>query len=153
MRNNPGVVADHCFTGTTLARLIMVIVWCVGTSCSASDENAHQGHEVSGMNGRQTVPVLAVPQEMQRGEARFQTLCSRCHGEQGRGTDHGPPLVHKIYEPSHHGDFAFFRAATQGVRAHHWKYGDMPAIPGVSENDIQDIVGYVRWLQRQAGIS
>lgn len=42
-----------------------------------------------------------------------------CHGENGRGTRVGPPLVHKIYEPSHHGDGAFGRAVRQGVVAHH----------------------------------
>ena len=50
-----------------------------------------------------------VPAELQAGEAKFTANCSRCHGAGGVGTNQGPPLVHKIYEPNHHGDAAFQR--------------------------------------------
>ncbi|WP_447980309.1 c-type cytochrome [Candidatus Nitrospira bockiana] len=93
-----------------------------------------------------------VPAEFQAGEGKFNAHCARCHGPGGTGTDHGPPLVHKIYEPSHHGDAAFHRAAAAGVRAHHWRFGDMPKIEGVTPEDVEQIIKYVRWLQRQAGI-
>ena len=92
-----------------------------------------------------------VPEEYQAGEERFNGLCARCHGMAGRGTNMGPPLVHKIYEPSHHADFAFMRAAMQGVRAHHWKFGNMPKISEATSDDVTQIIPYVRWLQRQAG--
>ncbi len=93
-----------------------------------------------------------VPAEFGKGEATFKAHCARCHGERGVGTTQGPPLVHKIYEPTHHGDPAFQRAAANGVRAHHWQFGDMPRIDGVTPDDVDQIVKYVRWLQRQAGI-
>lgn len=94
----------------------------------------------------------AVPAEFQAGEAKFKANCARCHGDAGVGTNQGPPLVHKIYEPNHHGDAAFQRAAAAGVRAHHWQFGDMPRIETVTPSDVEQIVGYVRWLQREAGI-
>lgn len=106
--------------------------------------------------GEATAPVKIpdrVPAEYQRGEALFNTFCARCHGEHASGTQQGPPLVHKIYEPSHHGDAAFYRAAATGVRAHHWHFGNMPKIEGVTEEEVGEIIRYVRWLQRQAGIS
>lgn len=93
-----------------------------------------------------------VPAEVQPGAAKFNALCARCHGAEGTGTQHGPPLVHKIYEPGHHGDAAFHRAAVNGVRAHHWQFGDMPKIEEAKPEDVDQIVKYVRWLQRQAGI-
>jgi mono/diheme cytochrome c family protein len=92
------------------------------------------------------------PMEFQQGEAKFNANCAGCHGQQATGTAQGPPLVHKIYEPNHHGDFAFQRAAANGVRAHHWQFGDMPKIEGVTPADVEQIIQYVRWLQRQAGI-
>jgi mono/diheme cytochrome c family protein len=92
------------------------------------------------------------PAELQVGEAKFKAHCAGCHGEQGIGTIQGPPLVHKIYEPNHHGDAAFQRAAASGVRAHHWNFGNMPKIDGVTPQDVEHITKYVRWLQRQAGI-
>ena len=94
-----------------------------------------------------------VPAELEAGEAKFNAHCSACHGPQATGTRQGPPLVHKIYEPNHHGDAAFFRAAEFGVRAHHWEFGKMPKIEGVSSTDVEQIIRYIRWLQRQAGIS
>jgi mono/diheme cytochrome c family protein len=93
-----------------------------------------------------------VPTEFQTGETTFNTNCAACHGKQAAGTDHGPPLVHKVYEPNHHGDQAFQRAAANGVQAHHWQFGNMPKIESVTPEDVDQIVKYVRWLQRQAGI-
>ena len=95
----------------------------------------------------------AVPAELQTGEAKFNAHCAACHGPQATGTRQGPPLVHKIYEPNHHGDAAFLRAAEFGVKAHHWEFGNMPKIEAVSSADVEQIIQYVRWLQRQAGIS
>jgi mono/diheme cytochrome c family protein len=92
-----------------------------------------------------------VPAEFQVGETKFNSSCAACHGKEAAGTDHGPPLVHKIYEPNH-GDPAFQRAVANGVRAHHWEFGNMPKIEGVTPEDVDQIVKYVRWLQRQAGI-
>lgn len=94
-----------------------------------------------------------VPAEFQQGEAKFNANCARCHGIRGTGTAQGPPLVYKIYEPGHHGDPAFQRAVANGVRAHHWQFGDMPKIEGVTPEDVEQITAYVRWLQRQAGIT
>ena len=68
------------------------------------------------------------------------------------GEKKGPPLLHKIYEPSHHGDVAFQLAVKNGVRAHHWPYGDMAPVPQVTPDDVAHITAYVRAEQRKAGI-
>ncbi len=94
----------------------------------------------------------AAPAEFRDGEQKFAANCSRCHGAGGMGTAHGPPLVHKIYEPNHHADTAFHNAAANGVRAHHWQFGNMPKITSVTPDDVDQIVKYVRWLQKEAGI-
>ncbi|MCE2454018.1 MAG: cytochrome c [Nitrospinae bacterium] len=96
------------------------------------------------------VPVTMA--QIKKGKSLFSRNCMRCHGPEARGSRIGPPLVHKIYEPSHHGDAAFFMAVSRGVRSHHWKFGDMQPVPGVKPEEVALIVGYVRWLQRKAGI-
>lgn len=97
------------------------------------------------------VPELSARAEA--GKAAFNKSCASCHGADAGGRDgFGPPLVHPIYEPSHHGDAAFFLAAKSGVRAHHWPFGNMPPVEGVTENAVADIVVYVRELQRANGI-
>ena len=88
------------------------------------------------------------------GEAIFNARCASCHDTNAAGKDgFGPPLVHKIYEPSHHGDMAFVLAAQNGVQAHHWRFGNMPAQSGLTRADVDGIVIYVRELQRANGIN
>jgi len=87
------------------------------------------------------------------GKRAFDAVCSDCHGKDASGRNGiGPPLVHKIYEPSHHSDAAFLRAVQNGVRAHHWRFGNMPKLQGVTDGDIKGIISYVRELQRANGI-
>lgn len=93
-----------------------------------------------------------VPVELAEGERLFNDNCARCHGAQAAGTAAGPPLVHIVYEPNHHADIAFRRAVALGVAAHHWRFGNMPPVPGVDEAAVERITAYVRWLQRKAGI-
>ncbi|GGB46275.1 hypothetical protein GCM10011316_17970 [Roseibium aquae] len=83
----------------------------------------------------------------------FNDHCALCHGQDGAGgTGQGPPLVHQIYKPSHHADGAFWLAVRNGVRAHHWTYGDMAPVPGLADAEIVQIITYVRALQRANGI-
>ena len=100
---------------------------------------------------RVTVPSLST--DAQEGQVIFEANCAGCHGEDAAGSDQGPPLVHKIYEPSHHGDQSFLAAVRNGVRRHHWQYGNMPPQPGVSNRQVTQIVTYVRELQRANGIN
>jgi len=98
------------------------------------------------------VPASFSDQE-QVGQRAYDAVCATCHGVNAQGREGmAPPLVHKIYEPGHHGDMAFVLAAQNGVRAHHWKFGNMPPVEGVSKADVLNIVTYVRALQRENGI-
>tara|TARA_R100000935_G_scaffold27823_1_gene48079 strand:- start:569 stop:1009 length:441 start_codon:yes stop_codon:yes gene_type:complete len=100
-----------------------------------------------------TLPASFSEQE-QIGARAYDAACAACHGANAQGQDGiAPPLVHKIYEPGHHGDMAFVLAAKTGVRAHHWRFGNMPAVEGVTKADVLNIVAYVRALQRANGIN
>jgi mono/diheme cytochrome c family protein len=109
-----------------------------------------------GCSDRRSPPIAVdpgpVPAELAAGERLFNISCARCHGALALGTDTGPPLVHPYYEPNHHADGAFLRAVTAGVPSHHWDFGPMPKIEGVSREDVAAITAYVRWVQRAAGI-
>ena len=87
------------------------------------------------------------------GQKTYEANCASCHGANAAGRDDvAPPLVHVIYEPGHHGDESFQRAVAQGVRAHHWPFGDMPPVTGLTRDDVADVVAYIRELQRTNGI-
>ena len=90
----------------------------------------------------------------QSGKQAFDKNCASCHGNNAAGQEgKAPPLVHRIYEPNHHGDMSFIRAAKNGVRAHHWPFGNMPPVDGITDVEIQKIILYVRELQRANGIN
>lgn len=90
--------------------------------------------------------------EAPRGRELFDANCATCHGEGALGTESGPPLVHPLYVPGHHNDYAIRRAVRNGVPAHHWFFGDMPPVVGVSDDELEQIILYVRERQRAGGI-
>jgi len=98
------------------------------------------------------MPVKKAPAEFAKGETFFNESCAGCHGKGAIGTDRGPTFLSKIYAPNHHGDAAFLLAPQRGVRAHHWKFGNMPKISGLETEEIKSIIPYIRWLQKEAGI-
>ncbi len=90
--------------------------------------------------------------DAEKGKVLFRAQCSRCHGKAAKGTDQGPPLIHKFYHPNHHADLAFYWAVKDGTKQHHWHFGDMPPIANVSPQQVGHIIAYVRRQQRKAGI-
>jgi len=118
--------------------------------------NSTDYDEVSVIDNSAIVSI-ELPDELSKvaqiGKLAFQSNCLACHGENAVGQKGvAPPLVHKIYEPSHHGDESFQRAVAVGVRAHHWKFGNMPAVEGLTRGDVKAIIAYVRELQEANGI-
>ena len=111
-------------------------------ACSGSEDEV----------ARRLASLPPTPAEHRAGEQLFDRNCASCHGAKGRGTEKGPPLAHRVYEPNHHSDQAFYLAVRNGVAAHHWRFGNMPAQPQVSQADVAAIVAYVRWIQREAGV-
>lgn len=106
--------------------------------------------------GRDANPFHLPPEgfvgSIAKGADSYSQNCQSCHGAGALGTNQGPPLVHKTYNPSHHADLAFHLAVKNGVRSHHWQFGDMKPMPGVSPEAVGNIVAYVRDIQRKAGI-
>ena len=105
-------------------------------------------------------PIVAVnlPERLstnaQIGKNVFEAKCAVCHGVNAAGQNGvAPPLVHQIYEPNHHSDGSFVYAAANGVQAHHWDFGNMPPIEGLTRADVQMVATYVRELQRANGIN
>lgn len=87
-----------------------------------------------------------------KGRDLFNRHCAACHGRGGRGTEQGPPLVDRIYRPGHHADLAFHQAVRDGVKSHHWPYGDMPPVTDITPEETEHVIAYLRRRQRSAGI-
>lgn len=87
------------------------------------------------------------------GKRVFEAKCAACHGENAAGQNGvAPPLVHQIYRPGHHADMSFVLAAQNGVRSHHWTFGNMPPVEGVTRAEVLYVARYIRELQRENGI-
>lgn len=89
---------------------------------------------------------------IEQGGKLFQANCATCHGVNIAGSKQGPPLVHKLYRPGHHADLTIHWAVKDGVKQHHWHFGDMPPVPGLSPNDVGHIISYIRSEQRLSDI-
>lgn len=98
------------------------------------------------------VNIPAFSEDAQRGEVAYNETCAACHGIDGIGTDQGPPFLHPVYNPGHHGDRSFVLAVKRGVQQHHWPYGNMPPQLHVKDEDLINIIKYVRELQQANGI-
>lgn len=98
------------------------------------------------------IPPKGFVANLEQGKTLFAKNCALCHGQTALGTNQGPPLIHKVYRPDHHADLAFYMAVKNGTQQHHWQFGNMPPIKGVTPEDAGHIVAYVRSLQRQAGL-
>ena len=128
-----------------------LLVWVLLAGCSGGEDDAYSA---AGTSGGETVSV-SVPDlsdVARQGAELFAANCSECHGPTAGGSSQGPPLVHKIYEPGHHADFSFVRAVEVGSVQHHWNFGDMEPVPGLSPDDVNTIICYVRELQYANGI-
>lgn len=141
------------FLAVAIAAILAMGFWWSGSDGDPVVTSTAQG-EPSGAAMVQVVVPETFSENATIGKAAFQAKCAACHGVNAAGQDGvAPPLVHKIYEPSHHGDASFLLAVRNGVRAHHWRFGNMLPVEGLTDGDVTMIVTYVRELQRANGIN
>lgn len=98
------------------------------------------------------VQVPELSERLAKGQKVFNVNCGGCHGINGEGSTSGPPLIHDIYNPGHHGNNAFIRAMQNGVRSHHWPFGDMPAQKQMGLGDMMHVIRFIREIQDHNGI-
>lgn len=125
--------------GALVVAMVVAVVGFGGGSDSAAPVGGDTG-----------IPVQD-PTLVSAGEPLYQANCADCHGTDLRGTSVGPSHLSIVYEPGHHGDAAFLLAVRSGVRQHHWPFGDMAPVPGLSDEDVVAIIAYVREKQRING--
>lgn len=87
------------------------------------------------------------------GAGLYAASCAACHGGDLRGTELGPSLLSIVYEPGHHPDEAFRSAIRNGAPAHHWNFGDMPPVTGLTDEEIELVIAQVRSVQETEGFT
>jgi len=140
-----------------IAIAAVLVAGGIGYTMWPSSPQTNTTDNAIGMEGRLLANVIlpkTLSKNAQNGKRGFEAKCAACNGVNAAGQDGvEPPLVHKIYEPSHHGDESFQRAVSMGVQAHHWRFGNMPPVEGLTRGDVKMIISYIRELQRSNGIN
>ena len=135
-----------------IALAVIAVVAVVVSGGGSGEDSSTQGAPRDPMTGKTEFDIpVQDPELVAEGEVLYQASCAACHGSDLRGTAVGPPHLSVIYNPEHHGDGAFAVAVVNGVRAHHYGFGDMPAITAVSQEDFDKIIAYIRETQRTEG--
>lgn len=119
--------------GIVAVAAVAAIVWAINNDATVEIEAAGD------------IAVLAA------GEELFQAKCAECHGPDLRGADSGPSFLSSVYNPNHHTDDSFRRAVELGVPQHHWRFGNMEPVVGLSDEDVDSIIAFVREQQRVLG--
>lgn len=135
---------------------ILVVGWLMQPTTQV--QQGHQMGETQGIAEGAPIVSVKLPETLSSdasiGKKFFDVKCASCHGENAAGTNGtAPPLVHPFYRPGHHADGAFLSAAMNGVQQHHWNFGNMPPVEGITVADVKYITRYVREIQAANGIN
>ena len=85
------------------------------------------------------------------GAPLYESNCASCHGSQLQGSSEGPSLLSIVYEPNHHSDDSIRSAIAKGAPEHHWNFGDMEPIEGLSVAEVELVITHVRAEQERQG--
>ena len=127
MTNRRTPIGKLLIANFVTAFLALMLIGCSQTPASQYESTESSNTQMLSV----TRPALS--DTALAGESLFNAKCSLCHGANAAGTNQGPPLIDRIYEPGHHPDVSFRVAVRQGVRQHHWQFGNMPPVPSVSD--------------------
>ena len=134
--------------GAPLGLLVLVASLALAAACEGEADDPPAPPPAA--SPASTAAPTAVP--ILDGETLFRQTCAVCHGVDLQGTAQGPPFIDRLYHPNHHSDAAFRLAVQRGVIAHHWPFGNMPKIEGLSDQQVEAIIAYVRAQQQEAGL-
>lgn len=88
-----------------------------------------------------------------RGGAIYGANCAACHGAALEGTDLGPSLLDPMYASGQLSDDRFRSAVRNGVEETRWEFGPMPAMGGLGDDQIDELLGFVRASQEATSVT
>ena len=142
-------------TKSRLCPAIALAIVVMTIACAADADDANDASSVDTApaitSDAPAPPTTAAGPAVPDGAAVYQQYCAECHGVDLRGTDKGPSQLSIIYEPNHHGDYAYRVAIREGTREHHWWFGDMPPVEGITDLEIEKVISYIRAEQERLG--
>lgn len=131
---------------TALAPLVFMIAVALGASACAS--GADDAPTAVAPDADDAPTALAPDAD---GATVYAARCASCHGDDLRGTDEGPSQLSIVYEPGHHGDSSYRAAIRNGVHEHHWSFGPMPPVEDITDEQIEEVIAFIRSEQQRLG--
>jgi mono/diheme cytochrome c family protein len=94
-------------------------------------------------------PQKTVPEKYKLGQKIFHIVCAGCHGRDALGGNKAPTSLQAKFHPSNFANGKFARVILNGSNS-----GSMPSQKRkVTDQDIREIIQYIRYSQKQAGIN
>jgi len=101
-----------------------------------------------------TVVIPELNESGLRGRQVFAASCQECHGVDGAGgTRTGPPLIHPMYRQNLFPDHVFNKVIRDGKREKNWRFGPMEPVKNLTDQQIIDVMAFVRAAQVASGIN
>ena len=93
-------------------------------------------------------PKKTVPAEYQVGQTTFHKVCAQCHGADAVGGKGAPTFLQEKFDPKNFPNGRMVRVILNGSDS-----GAMPSQKRkVSDEEIEEIIKYIRHSQREAGV-
>ena len=70
--------------------------------------------------------------------------CQQCHGNKLQGNELGPPLLFELYKKGTHNKRRLHKSISLGSKKNHWPFGDMPAYPNLTVQEVDSLIDYIR---------
>jgi mono/diheme cytochrome c family protein len=94
-------------------------------------------------------PKNKVPGEYIAGQAKFHEVCANCHGPDAMGGNKAPKLIQRKFITSNYSNKRIARTIINGSSS-----AAMPSQKRkVSEEEIHEIIKYLRYSQKDAGLT
>jgi len=94
-------------------------------------------------------PKNSVPEKYRIGQIKFHQVCAQCHGADGMGGGRAPTFLQEKFNPKNFSNGRIVRAILNGSDS-----GSMPSQKNkVTDDEIKEIIKYIRHSQREAGIT
>lgn len=103
-------------------------------------------------DGENTAVPVAVG-DPAAGEQIYADFCGACHGRDFEGSVQGPSHLDAVYDPIVTTDAEFRDAIRNGAKMKNYDFGNMPPIRSLDDQQVADVIAYVRSVQEERGFN
>ncbi|MCO5317390.1 MAG: cytochrome c [Microthrixaceae bacterium] len=104
-----------------------------------------------GDGGTEDSAGTAEPGDPAAGQQLYADYCGACHGRDFEGSIQGPSHLDEHFAPGTTSDEDYRRAIRNGTDGSAFDFGRMPAITSLDDQQVEDVIAYIRSVQEERG--